>query len=38
MDAPDRRVLETLKKVATEVVVNRGDTRTIDLRVVRFEQ
>lgn len=35
---PDRAFLEALKKVATEVVLNAGETRTVDLRVVRIEQ
>ena len=35
---PDRQFLESLKKVATEVVLNAGETRTLELRVVRFEQ
>ena len=36
--APDRGLMESLKKVATEVLLNPGETRTVDLRVVRFEQ
>jgi hypothetical protein len=36
--APDRDLMESLKKVATEVVLNPGETRTVDLRVIRFEQ
>jgi hypothetical protein len=36
--SPDRELLEALKKVATEVVLHAGETRTIDLRVVGFEQ
>lgn len=36
--SPDRSLMESLKKVATEVVLNPGETRTVDLRVVRFEQ
>jgi hypothetical protein len=35
---PDHALMESLKKVATEVVLNPGETRTVDLRVVRFEQ
>jgi protocatechuate 3,4-dioxygenase beta subunit len=34
----DRELFEALKKVATEVVLHAGETRTVDLRVVRFEQ
>ena len=36
--APDHGLMESLKKVATEVLLNPGETRTVDLRVVRFEQ
>jgi hypothetical protein len=36
--SPDRELFEALKKVATEVVLNAGETRTVDLRVVKFEQ
>ena len=36
--APDRELMESLKKVGTEVVLNPGETRTVDLRVIRFEQ
>jgi protocatechuate 3,4-dioxygenase beta subunit len=36
--ALDRGFMEQLKKVATEVVLNPGETRTVDLRVVRIEQ
>ena len=35
---PDRSLMESLKKVATEVVLNPGETRTVELRLVRFEQ
>jgi hypothetical protein len=35
---PDHDLMESLKKVATEVVLNPGETRTVDLRVIRFEQ
>ena len=38
MDQPDVEFLEALKKVATPVFVNGGETRTVDLRLVRFEQ
>ena len=34
---PDRELLEGLRKVATDVVLNPGETRTIDLRVMRIE-
>lgn len=36
--APDRGLMESLKKVATEVLLNAGEIRTVDLRVTRFEQ
>ena len=38
MDQPDVEFLEALKKVATPVLVNAGETRTVDLRLVRFDQ
>ena len=34
----DRELFDALKKIATEVVLNPGETRTVDLRVVKFEQ
>jgi len=34
----DRELFEALKKVATEVVLHAGETRTVDLRVMKFEQ
>ena len=38
MDQPDVELLEALNKVAIPVLVNAGETRTVDLRVVRFDQ
>jgi hypothetical protein len=36
--APDEALLERLRKVSTPVVVSGAETRTIDLRVVSFDQ
>jgi hypothetical protein len=38
LDQPTRAFLESLSKVATRVVLNPGETRTVDLPLVRFEQ
>jgi hypothetical protein len=38
LDQPTREFLESLSKVATRVVLNPGETRTVDLPLVRFEQ
>jgi hypothetical protein len=38
MQRPDRELMESLKKVATAVVLDSGETRTVELRVVRMEQ
>ena len=38
LDQPTREFLENLSKVATRVVLNPGETRTVDLSIVRFEQ
>lgn len=35
---PTKEFLESLSKVATRVVLNPGETRTVDLPLVRFEQ
>jgi hypothetical protein len=37
-EQPDVEFLESLKNVATPVLVNAGETRTVDLRLVRFDQ
>lgn len=38
LDQPTSEFLESLSKVATRVVLNPGETRTVDLPLVRFEQ
>jgi hypothetical protein len=38
LDQPTKEFLESLSKVATRVVLNPGETRTVDLPLVRFEQ
>jgi hypothetical protein len=38
MAQPTREFLENLSKVATQVVLNAGDARTVDLPLIRFEQ
>ena len=38
MARPTAEFLETLSKVATRVLLNPGETRTVDLSLVRFEQ
>jgi protocatechuate 3,4-dioxygenase beta subunit len=35
---PDRELFNQLKRVATEVVLNPGETRALELRLVRFDQ
>lgn len=35
--APDREFLRALKSSATEVMLNEGETRTVDLRLIRVE-
>jgi hypothetical protein len=35
--APDREFLRALKATATEVMLNEGETRTVDLRLIRVE-
>jgi hypothetical protein len=36
--SPDLELLEALKKVATPLLLNAGETRTVDLRFTRIEQ
>jgi hypothetical protein len=38
MEQPTREFLESLSKVATRVLLNAGETRTVDLPLIRFEQ
>ena len=37
MTTPDVQLLEALSKVATPLVLNAGETRTVDLKVTPFE-
>lgn len=38
MAQPNRAFLEDLAKVATRLILNAGETRTVDLPLIRFEQ
>ena len=38
MNPPDVELLASVKKLGTAVVLSEAETRTVDLRVVRFDQ
>jgi hypothetical protein len=38
LDEPTKEFLESLSKVATRVVLNSGETRTVDLQLVSVER